>query len=258
MEKPSDFLEDSTMIDSKQDKEDTTLDSNLNAECACTSSNKDAVTTDLTETSHMDTNMSIYSCEEVCNASDEDELLKETIYNEQQVFEGKIFNVNRLDVKLPSGQHAVRDVVRHPGAVGIIALTNKGKITLVRQYRAALDRVTLEIPAGKLEAGEDPLDAAARELLEETGFVAKRIAYLTTIASSVGFSDERIALYLATELKFEGANPDDDEFINVDLMEVGELVDAVLDGRIEDAKTVVGALICDSIGHRLDAESSVE
>ena len=185
---------------------------------------------------------------------DESDALSEKIFNERCVFEGKIFNVNRLDVELPDGRHAVRDVVRHPGAVGVIALTNNGKIVLVRQYRAALDRITLEIPAGKLELGEDPLLAAHRELTEETGFVAKNMAFLTSIVSSVGFCDERISLYLATELSFEGADPDDDEFINVDLLEVGELIDAVLDGKIEDAKTITGALLCDAIAHRLDSE----
>ena len=157
-------------------------------------------------------------------------------------------------MKLPNGRVSRRDVVRHHGAVAIVALTESGKIALVRQYRTALDRVTVEIPAGKLEPGEDPLDCAKRELKEETGFVAGRIAYLTTIASSCGFSDELIHLYLATQLSFEGATPDEDEFLNVDLVDVQELVDAVLDGKIEDAKTVVGALACDVMAHRLAAE----
>ena len=133
----------------------------------------------------------------------------------------------------------------------IVALTEEGRICLVRQYRTALGRVTVEIPAGKLSAGEDPLECANRELLEETGMVAEKMAFLTTIASSDGFCDELIHIYMATGLTFAKSSPDDDEFINVDLVEVGELVDAVLDGRIEDAKTVVGALLCDAIGRRL-------
>ena len=148
----------------------------------------------------------------------------------------------------------MRDVVRHPGAVAVVALTEMGKIALVRQYRTSLDRVTVEIPAGKLEPGEDPLDCARRELKEETGFVAGKIAYLTTIASSAGFTDELIHLYLATQLSFEGAEPDEDEFLNVELVPVSELVDAVLDGKIQDAKTVVGALACDVMAHRLASE----
>lgn len=180
--------------------------------------------------------------------------LHEQVLNSETAWSGKVFDVECLEVKLPNGRVSRRDVVRHHGAVAIVALTESGKIALVRQYRTALDRVTVEIPAGKLEPGEDPLDCAKRELKEETGFVAGRIAYLTTIASSCGFSDELIHLYLATQLSFEGATPDEDEFLNVDLVDVQELVDAVLDGKIEDAKTVVGALACDVMAHRLAAE----
>ena len=103
----------------------------------------------------------------------------------------------------------------------------------------------------KLDPGEDPLDAAHRELAEETGMQAEKMAYLTTIATSDGFCDELIHLYMATDLSYHQSSPDADEFINVDLVDLSELVDAVLDGRIEDAKTVVGALICDAIAHRL-------
>ena len=143
--------------------------------------------------------------------------------------------------------------MRHAGAVAVVALTDEGRICLVRQYRTALDRVTVEIPAGKLDPGEDPLDCAHRELLEETGMKAEKMAFLTTIATSDGFTDELIHIYMATGLTFAGSNPDADEFINVDLIKVPELIDAVLDGQIEDAKTVVGALLCDSISHRLQA-----
>lgn len=178
--------------------------------------------------------------------------LAERPLTEDVVWTGRIFNVDRLQVQLPDGRTAIRDVVRHPGAVAIVALTDEGRICLVRQYRTALGRVTVEIPAGKLDPGEDPLECASRELLEETGMIAEKIAYLTTIATSDGFTDELIHIYMATGLSFSKSSPDADEFINVDLVEVGELVDAVLDGRIEDAKTVVGALLCDAISRRLE------
>ena len=187
---------------------------------------------------------------------DHDAELHEEIIDSEIAWTGKIFNVERMNVRLPNGHTSVRDVVRHCVAAAIVALTENGKIVLVRQYRTALDRVTVEIPAGKLDPGEDPLECAKRELKEETGFSAGRIAYLTTIATSCGFSDELINIYLATQLSFEGANPDDDEFLNVDLVPVDELVDAVLDGKIEDAKTVVGALACDVMAHRLAVEAS--
>ena len=182
-----------------------------------------------------------------------DALLRETIVSENLSWSGRIFDVNRLAVTLPDGRDATRDVVRHPGAVAVVALTDDGRICLVRQYRTALDRVTVEIPAGKLDPGEDPLECAKRELLEETGMVAERMAFLTTIATSVGFADELIHLYMATGLSFVGSDPDADEFLNVDLVDLSELIDAVLDGRVEDAKTVVGALVCDAVSHRLDS-----
>lgn len=180
--------------------------------------------------------------------------LHERILSEESAWRGRILDVHSAQVELPNGRVVGRDLVRHPGASAVVALTESGKIVLVRQYRTALDRVTVEIPAGKLDPGEDPLECAKRELREETGFSAKRINYLTTIATTPGFCDEVIHIYMATGLTFDGANPDDDEFVNVDLVPLSELIDAVLDGKIEDAKTVVGALACDAIAHRLGVE----
>ena len=177
--------------------------------------------------------------------------LHERILSEECAWHGKIFDVNTLQVMLPNGHTSRRDIVRHCGAAAIVALTESGKIALVRQYRTALDRVTVELPAGKLDPGEDPLECARRELHEETGFIAHNMRYLTTIASSCGFSDELINIYMATQLEFDQACPDEDEFLNVDLVPLSELIDAVLDGKIQDAKTIVGALCCDAIAHRL-------
>lgn len=180
--------------------------------------------------------------------------LRERVLTEDTAWQGRIFDVNRLRVRLPDDREALRDVVRHPGAVAIVALTDDGRICLVRQYRTSLGRVTVEVPAGKLDPGEDPLECAHRELLEETGMKAEQMAFLTTIATGVGFCDELIHMYMATGLSFVASDPDADEFINVDLVPLSELIDAVLDGRIEDAKTVTGALICDAVAHRLAVE----
>ncbi len=180
-----------------------------------------------------------------------DASLHEHIVGEEPMWRGSFMDVRTLEVELPNGRRASRDVVRHPGAAAVVALTETGKIVLVRQYRSALDRVTVEIPAGKLDPGEDPEECARRELLEETGFKAGRINFLTTMAPAPGYSDELIHIYMATGLQFEGANPDEDEFVNVDVVPLSELIDAVLDGKIEDAKTVIGALACDAISHRL-------
>lgn len=182
-----------------------------------------------------------------------DEGLCETIVGEERAWEGRIFDVDTLKVTLPDGRPARRDVVRHPGAAAVVALTDDGRVCLVRQYRTALDRVTVELPAGKLDPGEDPEVCAHRELLEETGMVAKKMARIASIVTSCGFSDELIHIYLATGLTFEGSDPDADEFLNVDLVDASEFIDAVLDGQVEDAKTVVGALALDAIGRRLEA-----
>lgn len=183
-----------------------------------------------------------------------DAALEEKVLSEDVAYSGRIFNVDRFRVRLPDGKLALRDVVMHPGAVAIVALTDDGRICLVRQYRTSLGRVTVEIPAGKLDPGEDPLACARRELREETGFEARKMAFLTTIATAAGFANELIHIYMATGLTLSESSPDADEFINVDLVDVNEFVDAVLDGKIEDAKTVVGALICDAVSHRLTPE----
>lgn len=181
-----------------------------------------------------------------------DAALHEKILSEESAWKGRILDVSNIEVELPNGHRAGRDVVRHPGASAVVALTKTGKILLVRQYRTAIDRVTVEIPAGKLDSkGEDPLECAKRELLEETGFRAGKIRKLTQIVTTCGFCDEMIHIYLATDLEFDAPNPDDDEFINVDIVPLGEAIDAVLDGKIEDAKTIVGILACDAISHRL-------
>lgn len=187
-----------------------------------------------------------------------DKGLVEEPLSEDVVYEGAVVSVNRMRAKLPDGNVAERDIVRHPGAVAIVALDDDGRIALVRQWRAALGRVTVEIPAGKLKLGEDPLTCAHRELAEETGFRAQKMAYLTSIATAAGFCDEMIHIYMATGLTFEGAHPDADEFLQVDLVEISELIDAVLDGQIEDAKTVVGALAVDAIARRLTPEDQTE
>lgn len=181
-----------------------------------------------------------------------DDGLSEEILSSSTAWRGGFLSVDDVTVRLPNGRIAQRDVVRHPGAVAVIALTDDGKLVLVHQYRTALEQVTLEIPAGKLEAGEDPARAAARELMEETGYTAARMAYLGPIAVAAGYSDEIIHLYMAMGLSFVGARPDADEFVHVDLVDLGEMVDQVLDGKVIDSKTVLGVLLCDAISRRME------
>ena len=180
-----------------------------------------------------------------------DELLEEKILGSEPVFKGGFLQVDAVDIQLPNGNTTVHEVVRHPGAVAIVALNDFGEVLLVRQYRTALERVTLEIPAGKLERGEDPLECAKRELSEETGYIADRFDYLMPVAVAAGYSDEIIHLYMASGLSAGAAHPDEDEFVAADWVSLDTLVDSVLDGRIEDSKTVIAALICDAMRHRV-------
>jgi ADP-ribose pyrophosphatase len=162
-----------------------------------------------------------------------------------------MLKLDEVKVELPNGRLSVHEVVRHPGAVAIIALDDKGNILLERQYRTALERVVLEIPAGKLEPGEDAIDCARRELEEETGYKARNLRYLTAVAVAVGYSDELVHIFMATELSLGEAHPDDNEFVAIEWMPVEDLLCDVLDGKIEDGKTMIAALLCDAIFRRL-------
>jgi len=177
--------------------------------------------------------------------------LSETIIDSTRAYQGSFLGVDQVEVELPNGRRTVHDVVRHPGAVAIIALDDQGRVLLVHQYRTALERVTLEIPAGKLDPGEEALDCARRELAEETGYSARNLRYLAPIAVAVGYSDEIIHLFMATGLEPGDAQPDDDEFVASTWMPLEDLIDEVLDGKIEDSKTVIAALLCDAISRRL-------
>ena len=129
------------------------------------------------------------------------------------IFEGKIVKVRVDTVELPNGKESTRECIEHPGAVAVIAQDNQNRICLVRQYRYPVSQQLLEIPAGKLSPGEDPLECARRELLEETGIVAKSWEKLYCYYSTPGFTDEIMHLYLATDLTRGASQPDEDEFL---------------------------------------------
>ena len=156
------------------------------------------------------------------------------------VYAGRFLEVHRDAVRLPDGTQAVRDYIRHPGAVAIVALTAEGSVLLERQYRYALGRDFVEIPAGKLEAGEAHLDTGKRELLEETGYAAAQWTYLGLIHNAIGYSDEGIELWLATGLDKREAKLDDGEFLEVFTLPFEEALAMAADGRITDVKTIVG------------------
>lgn len=169
--------------------------------------------------------------------------LKETLIDSKQVFQGSIITVKQERVVLVNGKEAGRDVVVHPGAVAVVAVTPENKIVLVRQYRHPVGEALLEIPAGKLDKGEDPEHCARRELEEETGYLAGRLKQLTAIYTTPGFCNEKITIFLATELAKTAQHLDDDEFLNREYCTFQEAQQMIADGRIHDAKSIVGLLM---------------
>ena len=157
-------------------------------------------------------------------------------------YRGVVVELTEDMVELTNGAHTVREVVHHPGGVCVAAVDDDGTVALVRQYRYPFGRHLLELPAGKLERDEDPLDAVKRELSEETGLEAGTWRDMGFIYVSPGISTEKLYLYLATDLRQGAAHPDPNEFLDVERMPLSKLVDMVESDQVHDAKTVVGAL----------------
>ena len=166
----------------------------------------------------------------------------------QRVFDGIILHIDHLTNELPNGHLAKREVARHIGASAVVPVDAQGNVWLVKQFRACIDRVLMEIPAGKLDKkDEDRLLAAKRELKEETGLTARSWTWLTDIFTTPGFSDERISLYLARDLDEGESHPDDDEFLNVAKLPLPEVVSAIQRGEITDAKTICAVMMAAKI-----------
>ena len=168
--------------------------------------------------------------------------LRETGLASEEVFSGKLLRVKRDTVRLPDGRQATREYVAHPGAVVMIAQLPNGKLLFERQFRYPLDRVFLELPAGKIHSGEDILLTAKRELQEETGYVAAHWHYLGVIHPCIGYSDERIEIFFARGLSHVGHALDDGEFLEVHELDLTEAIEAVRDGRLTDGKSIAGLL----------------
>ena len=184
----------------------------------------------------------------------DDRKLEEVFLSSEQVFEGKLINVEHWQVRLPNGDQALREVVKHRGAAAVVPLDDAGNVTLVRQHRIAVGRFTWEIPAGKLDhAGEDMMECAVRELEEETGLRAEHFRLLTVLDTTPGFCNEQIGIYLATGLSQHSSHTDEDEFLSVASIPLSEAVGLVMSGEIHDSKTAVGLLMAWNLRNRLAA-----
>ncbi|MDP4083791.1 MAG: NUDIX hydrolase [Bacillota bacterium] len=166
--------------------------------------------------------------------------LEEKTIHSENIYSGTVVNLFLEDVELPNGKTSKREVVKHPGAVAILAITDENKIVMVEQFRKAIEKTIVEIPAGKLEKGEEPAECARRELEEETGYECKSLEHLLSFYTSPGFADEIIHLYIAKGLtkKENSALQDEDEFINLEELTLEEAISYIQDQKIYDAKTV--------------------
>ena len=170
------------------------------------------------------------------------ENLFESIKGETRAFSGKVFAVDVLDIEQTGGRMGKREVVRHSGGAAILPLDRDGNVYLVRQFRTPFMRVTAEIPAGKLEPGEDPREAAIRELSEETGIIAESVVDLGTMYPTPGYCGEILYLFLATDLRWEESHPDPDEEVEVLKIPLADLLRKIEKNEIHDAKTVIAIL----------------
>jgi len=175
----------------------------------------------------------------------EDDHLTEKCLNSKPVFKGRLLDIYLDKVQLPDGSTSTREFTVHPGAVTLVPVLPDGRIMLIRQYRYPVKRVMIELPAGKLDPGEDYLITADRELQEEIGYRAGRFTLLGEIDPCVGYSDEHMWICLAEDLVIAKNNPDQEEFIELLPVTRTEALNMATDGRITDVKTIIGIMWAD-------------
>tara|TARA_Y100000748_G_scaffold276841_1_gene253477 strand:+ start:192 stop:728 length:537 start_codon:yes stop_codon:yes gene_type:complete len=173
--------------------------------------------------------------------------LKEKTRTSRCVFKGSFLDVRKDEVILPDGRTGSREWVNHPGAICCIPVLENGKIGLIQQYRYSVRKHMIELPAGKLDIGEEPKDCAKRELEEEIGYKANNLRLLTVMYPAVGFANERMYLFMAKELKKTKLNLDQDEFIQFVPKKLEDAIQMIWDGHINDAKTIIGLLWAEKI-----------
>ncbi|HEX8980362.1 MAG TPA: NUDIX hydrolase [Parasulfuritortus sp.] len=168
--------------------------------------------------------------------------LTEHTLESETVYQGRLLHAKKDRVRLPNGQESTREYLIHPGAAVILPVFENGDILLERQHRYPLHRDFLELPAGKFDPDETELACAQRELLEETGYAAGAWRHLNTVYPCIGYSNERLVYFLARDLKHEGDNLDHDEFLEILRVPFADALEMVRDGRIDEAKTIMGLL----------------
>lgn len=173
--------------------------------------------------------------------------LTEKKLDSRLMYDGNFINVRKDTVLLPDGSTSTREYITHPGAVAILAMLDNGKLVMERQYRYPTHREFIELPAGKIDHGEDILVTAKRELLEETGYVAREWIHLSTTWPCIGYADERMEYFLARGLSHEGRNLDDGEFLEVFELSLSDAIEWIRQGKIDDSKTIVGLFWLDKV-----------
>jgi ADP-ribose pyrophosphatase len=168
--------------------------------------------------------------------------LKETQLTSELTYAGNFIQVHKDSVCLPDGSTSSREYIKHPGAVAILAILDNGNLVMERQFRYAPRQEFIELPAGKIDHGEDALLTAQRELLEETGYVAKEWVHLTTAWPCIGYADERMEYYLARGLTHQGSQLDEGEFLEVFELSLADAIEWIRLGKINESKTIVGLL----------------
>ncbi|HEV7856140.1 MAG TPA: NUDIX hydrolase [Herminiimonas sp.] len=176
-----------------------------------------------------------------------DNHLKEIRIDGKLAYDGSFLKVQKDTVRLPNGQPATREYIRHPGAVVILPLFEDGSVLLERQFRYPINRVFIEFPAGKIDAGEDPLACAKRELLEETGYTATDWQFVCTIHNAIAYADEHLDIYLARGLTEGQRKLDEEEFLDVFKASIDDLLAWVKEGKVTDVKTIIGAFWLEKI-----------
>jgi ADP-ribose pyrophosphatase len=173
--------------------------------------------------------------------------MKENQISTKKIFQGRLLGLRVDTVELPSGKQSTREIVEHPGAVAVVAVTKDKELVLVRQFRKPVGDVLLEIPAGVTKKGESGEDCARRELEEETGYHAKKVRKIWEGYATPGYSDEVIQYYLAEDMNLMKQKTEEDEFIEVDVVDIDACVDMLKNGKIKDNKTMIGITIADLV-----------